>query len=86
MANKQSANQLALRAAADKKLVRCEVESAEEQPNGGTRIIISGALDIDIDGAIEDGHNRTDVSNLISNMRLQVDIKNGKITQQTWLR
>lgn len=86
MSNHEPARRLALQAAAAKKLVRCEIESAQRQSDGVVRVVVSGALDIDVEGAVVDGHNRDDVSSLVSDMRLQVDIKDGQIIQQQWLR
>lgn len=85
MANLEAARRLALQAARDKKLVRCQVESAEEQA-GGVRVVISGSLDVNIDMAIDEGHDRDAVSDLVSNMRLQVDVEDGRIIKQEWLR
>ncbi len=86
MSKHEQAKQLAIEVAAAKKLVRCDVESTKQQPDGSVRVIVSGALDIDVEGAVGDGHNREDVDNLISNMRLQVDVKAGQVIQQEWLK
>jgi hypothetical protein len=86
MTNVNVAKQLALKAAAAKNLIQCEVESQSEQSDGSIRIVVAGSLDIDVEDAVQAGHNRDDVGSLISNMRLQVDVINGQVKHAEWLR
>ncbi|MDA7978874.1 MAG: hypothetical protein MPJ50_08915 [Pirellulales bacterium] len=83
---KKPAKQLALQAAEARKLVRCSVESAEKQTDGTYRIVVSGSLDVDLQGALNMGHDSDDLSKLVSNMRLQVDVKDGQVITEQWLR
>lgn len=77
---------LALEAAARRKLVNCKVANTKVLSGGAVEVIVSGSLDVDLEGAVMDGHSRNDVSSLIGNMRLQVTVDNGQVTAEKWLR